>query len=113
MRGCVGATTSLAEPRNCRHNLEPAQATRLDEALAAVEHQMTAQLPVECETYAKLVGTAKTCEALPSDIRADLVRRLSARQAVWNTMDDKTSLAGECSGAITALRGAAPSCFKK
>jgi hypothetical protein len=112
MRDCVRATTSLAEPKNCRGKLTPTQSTALDTGLGAIKPQEERGVPDSCRAYETLVIAAMDCAELAADVRGDLASKLTAHKASWTESAAKEALDQQCRAGISALRQAAPTCFK-
>lgn len=112
MRQCVMRTTSTESSQSCRIYLNDKQQQRWDAAVAQVAAATSRELPDSCLAYVGMVERAQACEALSKEVRGELATRLRAHQAEWAKLDDKSGLAERCGSAISALRGAAPSCFK-
>lgn len=111
VRRCITSTTSLADPRNCKSKLRPAQIAALDRDLAAVEKREEGRaMPKACLDLEVLIAVAMDCEAIPKQERERIQKQFALAKAGWATVDNKTLLGPNCSAAIAALKQATGEC---
>lgn len=111
MRLCVGATTSMVEPRNCKQKLAADQAAQLEKALKGAEAAEAKRIiPGACVRYERALGRAVACDKLPQEVRDGLAKRFADAKAGWAAMPDKSSLETVCTSAVAALKQAAVEC---
>jgi hypothetical protein len=112
VRDCIRATTTLADPQNCRRLMSASQGTSFDAAIAAVEKGLRGKIPPVCRDYEAMVQRIAGCSEASQEVRDDLTSKLADHKRAWETMDNKSSLQNVCGSGITALKSAFPECLR-
>jgi hypothetical protein len=108
MRRCVGGTTAVVEPKNCKLKLLPEQAKKLEDEITRAEARQSKRiLPESCKHYEQVLSHVLECEKLPKDVRDTLAAKFAEAKGQWASMEDKSELAGICGSGISSLKTAA------
>jgi hypothetical protein len=111
MRSCVGATTTVTSPNNCKQRLTPDQASKLENSLVEAEtNERNQMLPPSCARYEKVLALVVACDKVPANIKADLAAKLVAAKAEWDKLPDKRELGPMCANGLSVLKQVGADC---